>query len=288
MSLRIRIAQRSLHAGAQLRRAGEVDLERDRRIVLDAESTLPLAAGVTETSVEIAGVPVRRYSVGDSSNGVVLFLHGGAYVVGGSRVARTYSRLALEGTDIISVDYRLAPENPYPAGLDDATAVYAALGDAPVVIMGESAGGGLALALAQRLRDEGRRMPLGVVAVFPWADLTQSSDGFRTNARYDSLDKAELDQCARDYSGGADLRTPGISPAYGSFAGFPTTLTVVGTRDSLVGDARRVHAALAGAGVDSRLLEVRGAAHAFLSLPVPEARKALTRISLFVRRVLGE
>jgi monoterpene epsilon-lactone hydrolase len=287
VSLRIRIAQRSLRAGALARRMNPIDLDRGREIISEAEATLPLAPGVTETSAEIAGVPVRRYSSGPGFGGVILFFHGGAYVVGSPHVARGYTRLAADGgPDIVSVDYRLAPENPYPAGLDDAMAVYAALGDVPVVLMGESAGGGLVLALAQRLRDEGRPMPVAVVPVFPWADLTQGSDGFRTNAARDSLDKAELDQAARDYSGGEDLRTPGISPAFGSFEGFPTTFTVVGTFDSLIGDARRVHRSLVEAHVDSTLLEIRGAAHAFISLPVPEARKALAEISRFVQGAL--
>jgi monoterpene epsilon-lactone hydrolase len=288
MSLRIKAAQRFLVAFTRSHRKKPYHLAADRRIGARALAMVRVARGVTEVREQVAGVPVHRYSSGSTRPGLILEFHGGAYVAGGPESARAYTRqiVAGGGPDLVAVDYRLAPEHPYPAGLDDAVAVYLALSPAPMVLMGDSAGGGLVLALTQRLRDEGLPLPAGVVAFFPWADLTQGSAGFSINAGRDTLHKADLDVRAREYAGELDVRTPGISPIFGSFAGFPPTLIPVGTLDSLIGDARTVYARPLEEGVDATLVEAPGAAHGFISLPVPEARRILAGVADFIRGIL--
>jgi epsilon-lactone hydrolase len=287
VSLRIRIAQRVLITFVNWYRKKPYDLAAQRRLGLRTERATRIARGVVETEKTIAGVRVHEYTSGSGQLGLVLHFHGGAYVAGSSLFGRTYSKLVANGgPDLISIDYRLAPEHPYPAGVDDAVAVYRSLLPRPMVIMGESAGGGMVLALAQRLHQEGLPMPAGIVALFPWSDLTQSSVGFTTNAGRDALAKSDLDTHASEYAGDLNVRTPGISPSFGSFEGFPPTTIIVGEYDSLIGDSRDVYQHLKDAGASVALTEIPGTAHGFVSLNVPETRQALSVIAAFVRRVL--
>jgi acetyl esterase/lipase len=243
--------------------------------------------GVTETATELGGVPCRRFSSGGGSRGVFFHVHGGAYTGGSAAIGRLYTGISAGGgPDVISVDYRLAPEHPYPAALEDALAAYRGLLEtvpaSKVVVGGESAGGNLALALVQRLIADDLPLPTAVVPVYPWADLTQTSESWTTNARKDILSKANIDHCAAAYAGGIALDDPRISPQLGSFAGFPPTLIHVGTHDCLLEDARAVAAAMRAAGVDVTLREVPGAVHGFTLLPMPESRAVMAEIRDFV------
>ena len=283
----MRVAQRAVIAVTLRADAREPNIPASRRSTDLMERSFRLARGVSVVADTVAGVPVRRFSSGGHTPGVVLHLHGGAYYCGSSRMGRRYSRIVADGgPDMVSVDYRLAPEHPYPAGLDDAFAVYAALCGQPIVITGDSAGGGLALALTQRVRDAGLPMPVGLAPIFPWADLTQSGESYAANAGRDMLTKAGLDWAAGLYIAGGDPLTPGISPLFGVFDDFPPTFITVGTGDSLLDDARRVTAALRAAGVEVTLREIPGALHGFAVLPVPEARDAIRDIAAFIRRRL--
>jgi epsilon-lactone hydrolase len=287
MSLRMKVFQRVAVAVTNWTADREPDIPASRRAVLRMERHLRLARGVRTEEGRLAGVAVRRFSSGGDFRGVVLHLHGGAYYCGSSAMGRCYSTIsALGGPEMVSVDYRLAPEHPYPAALDDALAVYRALLPGPVVVIGESAGGGLALALVQRLRDEGLPRPVGVVATFPWADLTQSSASYEATAGHDLMTKEAGDWAAGLYAAGQDVRTPGISPRFGSFAGFPPTLVTVGTGDALLDDARGVTEALGAAGVEVTVNEVPGGIHGFTTLPTPEARDAIQVMAYFVRDCL--
>jgi epsilon-lactone hydrolase len=288
MSIRMSVMQRGAVFFAQRAATRDLDLAKARQTTLAMERRFRLARGVTTSKDTIAGVPVRRYSSGGGTPGVVLHLHGGAYFCGSSNMARRYTAIVADGgPDLVSADYRLAPEHPYPAALDDAHAVYCALSDEPIVVVGDSAGGGLALALVQRVRDEGRPVPVGLAAIFPWADLTQSGLSWSVNAGRDLLTKGGLDQAAAMYAAGIDLRTPGVSPLFGAFTGFPPTQITVGTRDSLLDDARSVTAALHAAGAEVSLHEVTGAIHGFATLPTPEARAAIHALAEFARVCLA-
>jgi acetyl esterase/lipase len=282
-SVRLRATQGLMLAVSKRMAKSAPTLEKSREFTRRMENRLKISAGVQELREDIDGVPVHRYTAGPAA-GLVLHVHGGAYVGGSATFGRAHSALASKNPiDVVSVDYRLAPENPYPAAIDDALTVYRSLsGRSPIVIVGESAGGGLALALAQRIRDEGLPMPVGVAAVMPWADLTQTSASFDLNRGRDMLSREGLTRSAHLYAGPISLDDPLVSPAFGSFAGFPPTLVLVGTHDSLLEDARAVHRRLVEDGVTAELIEVPGGAHGFVQLPAPEGRTSMASIHRFI------
>lgn len=284
-SLRLRVSQGALVAVSSRMAKSPPDFERSREITEGIAKRLKVARGVRETREVIAGVDVNRYSrqtplTASAASGVVLHVHGGAYVGGSATFGRVHSEItARAGIEVVSVDYRLAPEHPYPAAVDDSLAVYRELSASqPVVVVGESAGGGLALALVQRIRDEGLPMPLAVVAMMPWADLTQSSSSYDLNRGRDVLTREGLTRGAVAYAGDLDLTDPGISPLFGSFDGFPPTLVLVGTHDSLLEDARAVFRMLSEAGVQTELVEIAGGTHSFAQMPAPEGREAMALV----------
>ena len=287
-SLQLRATQGLMLRMARRMAKSSPTLEKSREITQRMENRLKVAAGVQELHEVIDGVPVRRYTAGPAS-GLVLHVHGGAYVGGSATFGRAHSVLAHRSLiDVISVDYRLAPEHPYPAAVDDALAVYRSLAQTgPVAIVGESAGGGLVLALVQRIRDEGLPMPLGVASVMPWADLTQTSASYDLNRGRDVLTREGLTRSAGLYAGDLSLDNPLVSPVFGSFAQFPPTLVLVGTHDSLLEDARAVHRRLLEDGVTSELVEVAGGAHGFIQMPAPEGKTAMTRIHRFLVEALS-
>lgn len=205
------------------RSAGVQDVRKTRKITASMESHQRRARGVRETTATVAGVPVRWFRPARADAGLIFHVHGGAFVAGSSLAARAHSGLARSNnSELISVDYRLAPEHPFPAALDDVWAVYSEVArDRPTVVVGESAGGGLALALVRRLLDRGGDAPKGLVTMFPWADLTNSSDSFMPNEHRDLPSRKGLSRSAMAYAGDHDLRMPSVSPRYGSFSGFP-------------------------------------------------------------------
>ena len=284
-SLRLRMSQGALIAVSSRMAKSPPDFERSRAITEGIARRLKVARGVSETRDVIAGVPVNRYSrqaapIASAAPGVVLHVHGGAYVGGSATFGRVHSEVtARAGIEVVSVEYRLAPEHPYPAAVDDAFAVYRELvASRPVVVVGESAGGGLALALVQRIRDEGLAMPVAVVAMMPWADLTQSSSSYDLNRGRDVLTREGLTRGALAYAGDLDLTDPGVSPLFDSFHGFPPTLIVVGTHDSLLEDARAVFRMLTEAGIQAELVEIAGGTHSFAQMPAPEGRESMALV----------
>lgn len=259
-----------------------------RRVTGLLEKLIRLPAGVDERVDVIAGVPVRRLTPsGSSATAVILHIHGGAYVSGSSRAARAHARLCVDaGLEVISVDYRLAPEAPFPAALEDTIAVYAALCDRPLVVVGESAGGGLAMSTLQLAGSRGLPMPQALVAIFPWADLTQTSRSFEVNAGRDVLTRNGLTANALYYAGDVPLDDPRLSPVRGSFEGFPSTMVIVGTSDSLFDDARTVVSRLRAADVDTTYIEVEGGIHGFIALPMPEAARSMDQVRDFVMNIV--
>jgi acetyl esterase/lipase len=290
VSLRLSLVQGLLMHGHKLSRKKPASIEQARARSEKVGQRMKVPADVTVGYEEIAGVRVLR-ATSSGRGGAVLHLHGGSYTMGSIEPARIYASIVSGGgPDLISVDYRLAPEHPYPAGLEDALNVYDALADSgvkPIVVMGESAGGGLAVALTQRVREEGLPMPAGVVALCPWVDLTQSGGTFVTNAGRDFLSKSALDASAKQYAGDRDLREPGLSPLFGSFELFPPTFIQVGGRDLLLDDSRRLAAALSQAGAAVTLREFGPGIHGFMMFPAPEGKSAIADIREFVLSKLG-
>jgi len=221
----------------------------------------------------------------------ILYLHGGGYFMGSpASYRRRAMRLSFRcGTEVFVPHYRLAPEHPYPAALDDALAAWRWLrrtvSDQPLHVVGDSAGGGLALAVLLRLRDLGEPLPDAAVLLSPWTDLTASGASVDTNRGRDLwFTRRHLECWALYVIGNADPNSPYLSPAFGSLAGLPPLLLLVGENELLLDDTLRVHRAALSAGVASELLVGCGMQHDWpLALPwLPESRQAWQRMARFL------
>lgn len=236
--------------------------------VLTALAPLDQMPGLSRSTTEIAGVPCFVATPdGAPDDRVYLDIHGGGLVMLGGDGARLMGLMtaARVGVATVSPDYRMPPDHPYPAALDDVLAVYCTLLEryppARIVIGGASAGGNLAAALALRARDEGLPPPAGLVLLTPELDLTESGDSFETNRDIDVILKGSLMNANRLYAAGADLAHPYLSPLFGDFAnGFPRTLLQTGTRDLFLSNTVRMHRALLATNVPVEL-------HVFEAMP---------------------
>jgi len=254
----------------------------------------PLAPDVTHQSVDAGGVPAEWVSVPESrSDRVILFLHGGGYVIGSvnthrelaSRVARATRARALV------VDYRLAPEHPFPAAVEDATAAYRWLvgtGVPPsrIAIAGDSAGGGLTLATLVALRDARQPLPSAGICMSPWTDLEGTGASAQPGGADDPLlETSGLREMGAHYAS-ANLRHPHAAPLHASFRGIPPLLIQVGTREILLDDSTRVAAKAKADGVDVTLEVWDGLIHVWqlFGPAVPEAVQAVARIGEFAQK----
>ncbi len=226
-----------------------------------AASALDIPA--TVEAREIAGVHVNVITPEGVDGGddapIHLDIHGGALVAGGGEACRLMntSAAARAGLHTWGVDYRMPPDHPYPAPLDDCVAVYRALLEVrppeQIVVGGGSAGGNLVAAMLLRARDEGLPMPAALVLFTPEIDLTESGDSFDTNAGVDYVLVQRLTDSITLYAGNHDLTDPYLSPIFGDVTGFPPTFVQAGTRDLFLSNAVRIHRKLRDAGVDAEL-----------------------------------
>lgn len=230
---------------------------------------------------------------GAAATGVLLYVHGGGYVSCSAASHRPVTAgLARRGVRVFSVDYRIAPEATFPAAIDDVVLAYRWLVErgapgVPVSVAGESAGGGLVLALATLARDGGMRAPACVMALSPWTDLTGSSPSVQGNdGRCAMFRPRNMSDFATVYLGEASPTDPRASPAFANLSGLPPVLLQVGSTELLLDDARRVHDAIGRAGGESRLSVFDDTAHGWhLMTPwVPEANAALDEIVTWHRR----
>lgn len=228
---------------------------------------------------------------------LLLNFHGGAYVYAPGRAGLEDAILmASQGFRVVSVDYRMAPDFPYPAAIDDAEAVWRALSAKTATkhlgVFGTSTGGGMTLALIHRCKRKGLKLPAALWAGTPWSDLTKTGDSYFTNefvdtglVSYDGI----LEAAAKVYAGGRDLRDPELSPVYGDFGGFPPTLLTTGTRDLFLSNTIRVHRKLRDAGVVTDLTVIEALSHAdYCAMPdSPESRQVYGDAAAFFRRTLA-
>ena len=225
---------------------------------------------------------------------VILQLHGGGYVGGMRNAYRMFAGLYNEvshGMSVLTPDYRVAPEEPYPAALLDAYDAYEWLLEQgwfseQIILAGDSAGGGLALALCHYLKDKGRQLPCGIVAMSPWTDLTASGESYETNYEKDPLFGKTRDSMIynKDYIGEHDPMNAYISPLFGDFRGFPPMLLQVGSYEMLLSDSVNVAAKAREQGVKVRLSVYEGMFHVFQMAAklLPESKRAWIEIGKFI------
>jgi len=253
--------------------------------------------GVHWEDTEVAGVPCR-WAIPDegADDRVLQYVHGGGYVIGsldGYRKLTGHLAKAI-GCRVLSVDYRLAPEHPHPAAVDDSVAVYRSLLDdfAPehLAISGDSAGGGLTVATLVKLRDDAVAQPAGAVPLSPWVDLEGTGDSMLSKADVDLLVGSDgLKQMADMFLGGHDPRQPLASPLYADLTGLCPLYVQVGGDETLLDDATRLAARAAAAGVEVRLDSFPEMQHVFQMAVgnVPESDDAVARIGDWLRPRLG-
>jgi len=256
-------------------------------------------SSVRITPARLGGVPGEWIESASQPGGtVLLYLHGGGYFACSTRTHRPFTTgFALRGLRVYAPDYRLAPENPFPAGLDDAVAVCHALraetgGSVPIVIAGDSAGGGLALATMLRLRGEGAELPAAAALFSPLTDLVGIGESRRTNDRRCAMFHGRGLQRATEFymaDTGGDPHNPLASPLYGDLHGLPPLLIHVGSDETLRDDSTELAARARAAGVRVELTlwpavpHVWQLFHAF----VPEGRQSLAAASAFLRQATG-
>jgi monoterpene epsilon-lactone hydrolase len=254
----------------------------------------PLPADVTVTPVTAGGVPAYWLTApGVDESRVLLFLHGGGYELGSLRShGELASRLGrASGMRVLFPEYRLAPEAPFPAAIDDVAAVWQWLrvdqqvSPGSIAVAGDSAGGGLAVALLVAVRNAAEALPAAAVLMSPTVDLTSSGISMVERADQDPISTpAMLRQFAADYLAGADPRTPLASPLFSALDGLPPLLVLTGTADVLLSDAQRLARAAAGAGVDVTFEQGDGLPHAYpIMQGTPEAVQATDQIGAFLR-----
>lgn len=226
---------------------------------------------------------------GAPDEGVYLDFHGGGLIMGGGEICRAMGIGAASGVGrrTWTVDYRMPPDSPYPAALDDAVATYRSLldirGPEQIMVGGASAGGNLAAALILRARDEGLPLPAAAILQTPELDLTESGDSFRTNFGLDTVLTASLMPANLLYAAGHDLSHPYVSPLFGDFAkGFPPTFLTTGTRDLFLSNAVRMHRALRAADVPTELHVMEAAPHGGFFGTAPEDAQVARDLRRFV------
>ena len=282
-----------------LLRNAPLDLAQDplkMRAVFHAMLTAaPVAADVlTERTVLGSSVPALRVRIaGAAPTATLVHFHGGCYAIGSPETSlNLVANLARRtGAEVVSVDYRLAPEHRYPAAVDDALTAYRALLDdggdpARIAVVGESAGAGLAMATLLGARRAGMPQPVAGVLLSPWVDLTQSGHSLESKAAVDpSMTAHALHVRAVDYLGGADPRDELVSPAFAELRDLAPLLIQVGSHEVLLDDAVRLAARAAECDVDVTLDVVAGAPHVFQAFAavLDEATAALDRAAAFLR-----
>ena len=269
-------------------------LEQRRAAFTPGDRLHPLPDDVQVTEVTAGGVSAHWLTaLGAEADQVLLFLHGGGFEFGSVRSdGELAARLGrASGMRVLFLEYRLAPEHPFPAAIDDVLAAWRwlragqGLSAASMAVAGDSAGGGLAVALLVALRDAGQALPAAAVLMSPTVDLTSSGASMTERADQDPISTpAMLRQFASDYLAGADPKNPLASPLFASLSGLPPLLVQVGTADLLLSDSERLAAAAAEAGVDVTLEIGEGLPHVYpLMLGTPEAAEATKQIGKFLR-----
>ncbi len=262
-------------------------------------ATIPeYSSDVRIESVQAGSVPCEWVTLpGTREDRVVLHFHGGGYAIGHPATYRNYNSRVSEAADarVLAVDYRLAPEHPHPAAVEDTLAAYRWVldqGVAPesVGFHGESAGGGLVLGTLLAAKERSIPLPAAAIAVSPWVDLTLSGESQRRNREVDPMiGPGVLDPWAEGYLDGQDPKTPLASPLFGDLAGLPPIYILVGSTEILLDDARELFMRLGEFGVDTTIEVASEMPHIWpvFAYQLPEGRSAIRKMGRFLRDQLG-
>ena len=225
---------------------------------------------------------------------VIFYCHGGGYSTGSSLYARaiTTKLAASTSIEVFSFDYRLAPEHPYPAALEDAMKVWDYLmllgyGAREIIVVGDSAGGNLALSLTHQLKQENRILPKALILLSPWTDLLSIGKTHQTRAEIDPiLNEAYLEEMIKNYASGENLENPFISPLYGDFHEFPPTYIQVGDNEILLNDATMLHKKMIKDDVPVKIDIFKGMWHVFQMSPFKNAYDAIEKCASFIFEII--
>jgi acetyl esterase/lipase len=254
-------------------------------------STLPW--GISFEEVSVGGLAAECLSpAAPQPHKVIMYLHGGGYVIGSPHTHRNLAGRIAKGTNLkcLIIDYRKAPEHPFPAALDDAYFSWLYLVEkqgynpSDIVLVGDSAGGGLCIALQLRLRDKGMKLPRAVVLLSPYLDLTTTGRSIQRNAKNDRfLDVFEMRRWARLYAGAHDLNNPFISPLFGDLSGLSPVLVQASCSEVLYNDSTRFVRKARGAGVEVKFQTWKGLIHWWhMFNAMPESKEAVAKIIQFI------
>lgn len=298
ISLRAHVMRACMRVVVKRRIRADPSVEGVRRRLRFMSRFIPGPPRSTETvTLDAGGVMADRIATPASrSDRHILYLHGGSFICGWPSLYRdlTWRLATMCRACVLCIDYRLAPEHPFPAALEDAVTAYRFLlaeGANPrhIAMMGDSAGGGLVFSTLLRLRDEGVPLPAAAVVVSPWTDLALTGESLRLNAEIDPLIPVELaPRVVELFLAGADPRHPYASPLYGDPSGLPPTLIQVGGDDVLRDDAARMAEKMRAAGCHVELEIAPRMWHVWhlLMRVLPESRAALARIGTFMQHRL--
>jgi epsilon-lactone hydrolase len=296
-SLRARLVNRYLRLTMK-RKALHLIPAPDLRAYFEARRIPIYPKAVSIEAVEEMGIRGEwQRPAGCCAGPTIFFIHGGGYIFGSPRLYRsmTMPMAEIAGADLFSLDYRLAPEHPCPAAIEDALRAYDWLlkrsAPAQVVLGGDSAGGGVVLATLQALRDRRQPMPAGAFLYSPWTDLAASGRSVANNSASDCMfQEASIRHSGKQYAGARDLMDPQVSPLYGDFSGLPPLLVLASEHEMLFDDARRMVEKAKAAGVEVRFESRPGLCHVWpLFYPLlPEAKAALELTGEFVRTRTGQ
>ena len=268
------------------------DLEKQRRAQDALGNMAASMSGLVWEPFELGGMDAAwmRLEREHKRRRVILYCHGGGYTGGGLGFSKVLaSKLCrATGMDVLAFDYRLAPEDPFPAAIEDGQAAWDYLmrlgfGARDVILAGDSAGGNLSLVLCLRLREEGRLLPGAILLMSPWTDMTMTGESMLERAEIDPALTPEYIRAVREaYAGGLDPAQPQLSPLYGDFRGFPPTLIQVGTHEILYSDAERLAERMRAAGVECRLEVWDNMWHDFQMYPSKTASNAMQNMAYFL------
>lgn len=285
-------ALKALHSATNAESMAPEDLEKQRA---GQELLGRLAApmiGMELENFDLAGMPAAwvRPDRGHDRRRAILYCHGGGYTSGNLGYARPLAAklAAVTGWEVLSFEYRLSPEHPFPAATEDAMKawdylMYQGYGSRDIMVAGDSAGGNMALVLCHRLKAAGRRLPARLVLMSPWTDMTASGKSYAERADIDPMITMDYIKAVRGvYAPNLDLTDPTLSPLFGDFTGFPPTLVQAGTNEILLSDSIRLRDRMLSAQVPCKLEVWHDMWHVFQMFPLKRANEAMESIGRFL------